>query len=147
MTHQRPYGRRYTAGVRATPRGLVPSADAPWLTQRSWGRPGAYVVLGIVSVSLILCVLMDRLNAQRWPNARLALIFLLVALMMGAFYTLGIVVMHTLHRVRSQYCPDCLQAMTRGAHVCPWCGFRPGDASPTRVPSRLVPVHRFTRQE
>jgi hypothetical protein len=24
-----------------------------------------------------------------------------------------------------QYCPDCLSYMTRGAKVCPFCGFRP----------------------
>src|SRR5262249_8172899 len=43
MTHQRPHSRRHTDGVRVTPRGLVPCADAPWLTQRSWVRPGASV--------------------------------------------------------------------------------------------------------
>jgi hypothetical protein len=138
MTSQRLSGRRHSPGVRVTPRGLVPGVDTPWLTPRSWVRPGAYVVLGIISLSLILCVMIDRLNAQRWPNARMALVFLLVALMMGAFYTLGMVVMHTLHRVRSQYCPDCLQVMTRGAHVCPWCGLRPTPGEPGVLASRSL---------
>jgi hypothetical protein len=101
-------------------------------------RPGAYVALGIISLSLVLGVMIDRLNAQHWPNARVALVFLLVALMMGALYTLGMVVMHALHRVRFQYCPDCFQSMTRGAHVCPWCGFRPTPEEPG-VPSSRSP--------
>jgi hypothetical protein len=40
-----------------------------------------------------------------------------------------------------QYCPDCLKYMTRGARVCPYCGFR-DDQTPA---SAAAPAHRPRR--
>jgi hypothetical protein len=42
-----------------------------------------------------------------------------------------------------QYCPDCLKYMTRGARICPYCGFREAPA-PLAVPA-ASPVRRPRR--
>jgi hypothetical protein len=51
-----------------------------------------------------------------------------------AFIALLILAECTLRDGNRQYCPDCLQYMTRGAHVCPFCGFR--DAQAPSLPRR-----------
>lgn len=128
MTHQRPYRHRTTAGGHVTPHGLVPSANAPWLTPRSWVRPGAYAVFGMLLGLPGLLVLIESLHPARWPNVRFFLILLIPLTLLCLVITLGMVAMQALHRAQYQWCSDCLQYMRRGARVCPFCGFRPASS-------------------
>lgn len=131
--------------VRPILQWLVPLEGTSWLTLRSWARPGRYVLLGLVSVFLVLCLVGERLKAQASLTVGAWLVVLIVATIIGVFGTLCLLVMHALHRHMYQWCPDCLQSMARGAHVCPYCGLRPDEVQLTHVPSQLEPVPRTPR--
>jgi len=81
-----------------------------------------------------LCVLLEHLNIGRASTGEGSLLFLLVATLVALVFTPCLVVMQALNRRLYQWCPDCLQSMTRGARVCPFCGFRPTPGEPD-VPS------------
>jgi len=59
---------------------------------------------------------------------------------MVALICLILLVGTLLRRDLRQYCPDCLSYMTRGAKVCPFCGFRP------EAPPRPALQQPLTRQ-
>jgi hypothetical protein len=117
--------RVHVYSMHGTPRELVPMRGEPWLTLRSWVRPGMYVLLGTVICFLVLCVVGASLDPMRWPYVRSYVLFGLGAMVLGFVGTLGAIARRTSERENSQWCPDCFQAMTWGAHVCPFCGFRP----------------------
>jgi hypothetical protein len=81
-------------------------------------------------VVLILVVLNALITESLVSNTVVSLVLIVcgAALLFGlAFLSRSIVAWSW--RTQHQICPDCLSDMTRGAKVCPFCGFRP--AGPT----------------
>jgi hypothetical protein len=108
--------------------------DGPWLRDRTAVR-----IWGWISVLSVL-VIIGALAAFPPPGAArsdLATLLLFVLFLGGLgvlFGLLGMIILW-LHSRSIQYCPDCLKYMTRGACVCPYCGFRaePAPAAPLGV--------------
>jgi hypothetical protein len=96
----------------------------------------------LVAVGLVLGVLGygERID----PHATSSLLFFvllvgIIGMLLGPLALLGAWI-----QGRSiQYCPDCLKYMTRGARVCPYCGFR-DDQAPAVTPA-ATPHHRPRR--
>lgn len=136
MIRGRPRQRRQTTRVRVSARGLVPQGGEPWYTCPSWVRPGSYAVLGMLGGILGLRPLVEHIDVRQWPHLGFFLGLLIPCTLFCLAITLCMVLMQALNRRYYQWCPECLQAMTRGAHVCPFCGFRPGERAPDRPASR-----------
>jgi len=120
--------------ARPTRHGLVPLPDAPWLTLRSSARPLGYVLVGTLGCLLGINAVGNLAHARHWHTLVEVMAFLLVATLLCAFGGLAALGMRGIQRRMYQWCPDCLQYMTRGARVCPFCGFRPTPGEPD-VPS------------
>lgn len=95
-------------------------------------------MLGMVLGLCGLVPLMEHIDSTRWPHVGFFLGLLMPLTLFCLVVTLCMVAMQALHRASSQYCPDCLQYMTRGARVCPFCGFRPTPGVPDVPPSRSL---------
>jgi hypothetical protein len=114
---------------------LVRMPGEAWLQPKVW-TPGLTWAVGGAGSTLLLSVLI----VLPFYNPPVALFLTLVAsliLFMVPFVFLALL----LERRTRQYCPDCLQYMTRGARVCPFCGFRDGQvpasvAAPAPRPRR-----------
>jgi hypothetical protein len=120
---------RTTPGI---PRHFRLIDDGPWLRDRTAVRVWGW--LSILAVGLVLGVLGygERID----PHATSSLLFFalllgIIGMLLGPLATLTL----WLHSRSIQYCPDCLKYMTRGACVCPYCGFRaePAPAAPLGV--------------
>jgi hypothetical protein len=129
---------RTTPGI---PRHLGRLHDGPWLCDRTavrvWGWIG-FVAVGVVIGALVVGPLVDYRSALAMA--------LLLTMLLGAFVAVcsPLVMLGVWIQGRSiQYCPDCLQYMTRGARVCPFCGFRE-EQTPTATPA-ATPRHRPRR--
>lgn len=120
-------------------RQLVPIPGEAWLQPKVWTPGLTWAVVGALS-TLLLSVLI----LLPFHNPPVALFLTLVGLCLGASMVLFIVpfvfLALLLERRTRQYCPDCLQYMTRGARVCPYCGFR-DDQAPAAGTAAL-PVRR-----
>jgi hypothetical protein len=117
------------------PRHLGQLDDGPWLRDRTAVRFCGWmclVTVGVLIGSLVVGPMID-------PRSTLAII-MLGTLLFGALGVVlcPLVMLGVWIQCRSiQYCPDCLKDMTRGACVCPYCGFRDDQAPATAaVPSR-----------
>jgi len=125
------------------PRHLERLDAGPWLHNRTGVRCFGWMSVGAVGVVIGVLVLGEWTDPD--PRSGLAAL-LFVALLLGAF---GAVVsplaMLTgwLHGRAIRYCPDCLKYMTRGARVCPYCGFRE-EQTPLAVPA-ASPLHQPRR--
>jgi hypothetical protein len=64
------------------------------------------------------------------PHPLFVMLLLLSALALLAVLISLILLVSALCRDLHQHCPDCLSYMTRGAKVCPFCGFQPETAPP-----------------
>lgn len=121
----------------APPRHLAPLNTGPWLRDRRIVRIFGLICLAAMGVILGALVLGPWIN----PNsAMLSVCFwaLIYAMIIEVFGLLLLLLVWVENRA-IQYCPDCLQYMTRGARVCPYCGFQDKQAS-TAVPA-VQPVH------
>lgn len=123
---------------RPPPRHLTPLEHGPWLTELSSLRALRFVALG--ASGGVLVALMLGPHALPGSSAWHVLAWLLMYAGMLAVLTLLRLWVQSAWNATHQYCPDCLSYMTRGAQVCPFCGFRaPPAATPGRpLPSRAV---------
>jgi hypothetical protein len=120
------------------PRQFALLGPGPWLRP----HPVFKRCIGLLFLVAVLTLVVIIVRIQRVPpvsDRHMLSTWLLgaVGLAAAALFTLGgLWVQESDH----QYCPDCLQYMTRGARVCPYCGFRdeqaPAAALPTRRPRR-----------
>ena len=120
------------------PRHLGLLDDGPWLRDRTAVRLCGWiwlVAVGVVIGALVVGPLVDDR-----PTLAMAL---LLTMLLGAFAAVcsPLAMLGVWIQCRSiQYCPDCLKYMTRGARVCPYCGFRdvpaPAAAAPAPRPRR-----------
>jgi hypothetical protein len=86
-----------------------------------------------VGVLVVLWILLEQQEYRFSPTTRtlVSLFFIAGGL---AFVTLCGFVARWDQDSKRQYCPECLQFMRRGARVCPFCGYRDGQAA--------TPVHQ-----
>ncbi len=112
----------------ASPQGVrkwfEPLEGGPWLTDCSvtgsclrlsfWGFVVAF------GLGMIITPFMKGGGSNGAKNLMLLVLFLFAASAMCFLVSLAGLV----NRQLMQFCPDCLRSMTRGAHVCPYCGFR-----------------------
>jgi hypothetical protein len=86
---------------------------------------------GVILVLLVLVVLNALVAAARVSDAVIGMALLVcgAALLFLLCFFVGIVRTWSWN-AQHQYCPDCLRYMTRGANVCPFCGFRAEAAPP-----------------
>jgi hypothetical protein len=82
---------------------------------------------------VVLWILLEQQEYRFSPTARTLMALLFVAGGMAFAILLGFGELWKQGSNR-QYCPDCLKYMTRGARVCPYCGFREEQA-PATVPA------------
>jgi hypothetical protein len=126
---------RTTPGI---PRHLGLLDDGPWLRDRTAVRVWGWIsVLSVLVVIGALCVF--PLADSRSALATALFVVLLFGGIGVLFGPLGTIMLWLQGRV-IQYCPDCLKYMTRGARVCPYCGFR-DEQTPAAVPA-ATSVHR-----
>jgi hypothetical protein len=120
------YRRLYGTRRHVTPHDLVPSEHEPWLQAKSEVPLFLRWFLGAFGVIVVLVSLgmMGLLPDPPYPLGGILLLILILALL-AALISLILLVLALLGRDQHQYCPDCLSYMTRGAKVCPFCGFRP----------------------
>jgi hypothetical protein len=124
------------------PRQFVLLGTGPWL------RPHPFLkrCIGLIFLVAVLTLVVTIVRMQRVPpvsdpgNILMALFFGAGGVAAAALLTLGGLWIQDSER---QYCPDCLKYMTRGARVCPYCGFHDAPA-PAAVPA-APPVRRPRR--
>lgn len=120
------YRRLYGIRHHGTARNLVPIENESWLQAKSLSPTVKYVLLGTACIILVTLVLFPLGSIGLVPEFIFAIMFLLCALaVMVALFFLLLLWIERSSRDLYQYCPDCLSYMTRGANVCPFCGFRP----------------------
>jgi hypothetical protein len=108
----------------------------PWLQAKSEVPQFLGVFLGAVGVILLMMVLasLDLIPKAPHPLGALCLLLAAFAGMVALICLIWLAVALVCGRTPShQYCPDCLSYMTRGAKVCPFCGFRPA------VTQKIIP--------
>jgi hypothetical protein len=120
------------------PRQFVLLGRGPWLrpspiAQRICG----VVCLGALGVMVVAAILGPRAFPLSTASKNLFLLFLGAGV--TAFLALWGFVACWNHDSNHQYCPDCLQYMTRGARVCPYCGLRDDQASTSAAASARRP--------
>jgi hypothetical protein len=148
--YQRMYGISRSIPARVPTYRLVPIENEPWLCIRSL-TPIVIGVLcgtgGVIFATLMLFAWaragLVSSNATA-PNALAGILLLLSCLgvVLSLFVLLQWWITSALRATR-QYCPDCLSYMTRGANVCPFCGFRAVAAPP--LPLQQAPARQRTR--
>lgn len=130
---RRMYGTRHRLPVHR----LTPMEHAPWLQATSELPLVLRWCCGAMGMLVVLVALI-ALAPLPGPPHPLGGLLVLLSLLTGVvvLYCLIVCVGVLCCRDRSQYCPDCLSYMTRGANVCPFCGFRPEGATPSTPPRR-----------
>ena len=120
------YRRLYGVRHQGTARNLVPIENEYWLQAKSLAPAVKYVLFGTACIILVTLALFPLGSIGLVPEFIFAVMFLLCALavMVTLFFLLLLWVERSSRNVY-QYCPECLSYMTRGAKVCPFCGFRP----------------------
>ena len=125
------------------PRQFVLLSQGPWLRLSPVSRRGFGVLcLGFVGAMVVIWILLEQ-QAYQFSHTSHTLVSLLFVAGGLAFVTLLGFVELLRHDSTHQYCPECLKYMTRGARVCPYCGFRDAPA-PVTVPA-ASPVHQPRR--
>ncbi len=101
--------------------------DGPWLYRRVWTPSRRWGFFGLLTLSIVLPL---------WSLARTTTFVLVLFLYGGTVLALSMFVGVSVALIgdamvacNRQYCPRCLRYMTRGAHVCPFCHFRPSPHS------------------
>lgn len=124
------------------PRQFVLLGQGPWLRQHPIvQRVCGVVCLGALGVMVVVAgVLVERAPGYHGDST---LVWLLLGAGALAFFSLMGFVELLSHDRTHQYCPDCLKYMTRGARVCPYCGFRE-EQPPTATPA-ATPLHQPRR--
>jgi hypothetical protein len=115
------------------PRQFVFLDQGPWLRQ----HPLAQRVCGVLCLGALgVMVVVAGVLVQRAPgyHGDSTPVWLFLGAGITAFLALGVFVGLLSHDRTHQYCPDCLKYMTRGARVCPYCGFHEEQA-PAAVPA------------
>jgi hypothetical protein len=110
-----------------------------WLTTKSSVRLWGYVCLGVGGVffaALVLGPLTD-------PTSGTSHLLFWLCIFSGVIevYALGALISASMWTTTHQYCPDCLSDMTRGATVCPFCGFR--ERTPPDTPTQTSTHQRM----
>ncbi len=95
---------------------LRPLEGGPWLFCHVWNPSTCMRMLGWLGGSLALLALV--------PLSTVLGLALLVSAALAGLGCIGLTGW-ALDAHQYQYCPECLSAMHRGAHVCPFCHFRP----------------------
>jgi hypothetical protein len=106
------------------PRGFAPLSGEPWLTLTWSWHYLMYALLGGI-VALWGAVVGAEAVTHRWPTMGLVMAFVPVLVTVSTLSVLGALITRRLRCSLSQWCPACLRAMRRGAHVCPSCHYRP----------------------
>jgi hypothetical protein len=97
--------------------------------------------LGVMGVIFVMVVLGIMGLIPEAPHPLFVILLLISALaLLAALISLILLVSALLCRDPHQHCPDCLSYMTRGAKVCPFCGFRPA-AAPPGLSSKRPTMH------
>jgi hypothetical protein len=114
------------ASTEGTRKSLRPLGQGPWRTD-----PAAVRFYG--SISLVTCVVAMGLalvvpryytiisKPGDWVHTTVGIMLVLFVAALGS---LAVMIVCWLGERTVQYCPECLTSMTRGAYVCPYCGFR-----------------------
>lgn len=100
----------------AAPHRLRLLEEGPWLRCCVWNAVTCWSMLLWLGGTLTAMTLAPV--TPGWG------VLLLISLVLASVVTFGMIV-GTFAELRYQYCPECFSAMTRGAHVCPRCHFRP----------------------
>jgi hypothetical protein len=121
------YGIRHHTSVQ----GLIPIEHEPWLRAKSIALMAKRVLLGTAGLILLTLLLFPFGEIGLVPDAIGAIMLLVSGLaVIVSLFCLLFLWLEWSYRDTYQYCPDCLSYMTRGANVCPFCGFRPETAPP-----------------
>jgi hypothetical protein len=135
--YRRMYGTRHPV----TPHHLIPIEHEPWLQKKSMVPTVKRLFLGSLCLILLTVMVFPFGQMGLVPDAVGVVLLLLSGLaVLVALLCLTLLVEMVLCRDPYQYCPDCLSYMTRGAKVCPFCGFRP------EAPLRPVSPQPLARQ-
>ena len=125
------YRRMYGTSHHTPAHRFVPSEHGPWFRAKSEILHFLGVFLGAMGVIFVMIVLGIMGLIPQAPDPLFVMVLLISALaLLAALISLILLVSALLCRDPHQYCPDCLSYMTRGAQVCPFCGFRPETAPP-----------------
>lgn len=104
---------------------LIPIANGPWLRAKSEVPMLVGICCGAVAFMLLTLLFLHLGDVDLVPDAIGDTMLLLSALAsVAALVSLIWLVVALVCRASHQYCPECLSYMTRGATVCPFCGFR-----------------------
>ena len=103
---------------------LRPIGHGPWLTDPTAVRVCGRLSLAGFGVFLSLIVLLPHPRITPRPVWVGVVFWTMPLLFVAACGLLAVTVSSWVHERAVQYCPDCLRSMSRGAYVCPWCGFR-----------------------
>ena len=119
-------GRMYGAKLRQPARRrLEPIENEPWLRVKSAIPILRRICYGAIGVLLMIGIVAALGNKDLMPDAMAPLSLLLACIAsLTLLVCLLLLVVAWMDRDAYQYCPDCLSYMTRGAQVCPFCGFR-----------------------
>jgi hypothetical protein len=114
---------------------LEPIAREPWLRD----KPSTALkwLLAIAAAFLLLTEVLSPFLHDMAPTNPLGMLVFFLMLAAVLYLCVGplLLAVFALRRKQRQYCPDCLSYMNRGAHVCPFCGFRDdASASPSVAP-------------
>lgn len=122
------YRRLYGTRQHVMPRDLDPIEHEPWLRAKSVVPRILGAIFGCVGVIFVTLFLgATRVIPELSPSLGIALLLLSALAGLVVFICLVLLWEERSSRNMYQYCPECLSYMTRGATVCPFCGFR-GDA-------------------
>jgi hypothetical protein len=119
------YRRMYGTQTAPILRSLGPLGNGPWLRAKPAVSLTLGVILGCVGFLFVTLVVGDMGLIPAAPNPLGGILLLLCAIAgVVALTSIVALVFALLCPPVYQYCPDCLSYMTRGAKVCPFCGFR-----------------------
>jgi hypothetical protein len=125
------YRRMYGTSHHTPSHRLVPNKYESWLHAKSEMPHFLGVFLGAIGVIFVIVVLGIMGLLPEAPHPLFVMLLLISALaLLAALISLILLVSALLCRDPHQHCPNCLSYMTRGAKVCPFCGFRPETAPP-----------------
>lgn len=120
------YRRMYGTHRPVTTREILPMEHEPWLRAKSTVPRTLLVILGCVGCIFVTLFLggMGWIPVAPHPLGGILLLLSVLAVLVALLCLVTLPVERSRHK-RYQYCPECLSYMTRGAKVCPFCGFRP----------------------
>lgn len=135
------YPRLYGTAHCSPTRRLVPIKHGVWLQVQSPAARVMGILCGTGSLMLVT-ILLFRFGRMGLVSETVGAIMLLLtglAILFSLCALVGVVVWWSWN-AQHQYCPDCLSYMTRGAKVCPFCGFR--ETAPPHAPHQTSAPHR-----